>query len=79
MKVKWRSPLEEVQDNFARYGLLDDQVRFLKGFFSNTLPNAPIGKLAVLRIDADLYQSTMDALNNLPLIRNLSRWWLRHF
>src|SRR4051794_38648061 len=30
--------LEEVQENFERYGLLDDQVRFLKGFFSETLP-----------------------------------------
>jgi len=57
--------LEEVKQNFARYGLLDDRVRFLKGFFNNTLPVAPIQKLAVLRVDADLYQSTLDALNNL--------------
>jgi len=56
---------EEVQCNFERYGLLDEQVRFLKGWFSKTLPHAPIEQLAVLRLDGDLYESTMDALSNL--------------
>ena len=54
--------LEQVQENFARYGLLDDRVRFLKGWFKDTLPTAPIERLAVLRLDGDLYESTMDAL-----------------
>ena len=57
--------LEEVQANFARYGLLDDQVRFLKGWFKDTLPGAPIQKLSVLRLDGDLYESTMTALESL--------------
>jgi hypothetical protein len=57
--------LEEVQKNFAKYGLLDKQVRFLKGWFKDTLPGAPIDRLAVLRLDGDLYESTMDALNAL--------------
>lgn len=57
--------LEEVKGNFMRYGLLDDQVSFLKGFFSDTLPNAPISSLSVLRVDADLYESTIDVLNHL--------------
>jgi len=57
--------LDEAKMNFRRYGLLDDQVRFLKGFFSDTLPAAPITTLAVLRSDADLYESTRDVLNNL--------------
>jgi len=57
--------IEEVQENFRRYGLLDDQVRFLKGWFCDTLPSAPIEHLAVLRLDGDLYESTMDALNAL--------------
>ncbi len=57
--------LEEVQRNFERYGLLDDQVRFLEGWFRDTLPRAPIDKLAVMRLDGDLYESTMDALTNL--------------
>ena len=57
--------LEEVQRNFERYGLLDDQVRFLEGWFRDTLPRAPIEKLAVMRLDGDLYESTTDALTNL--------------
>jgi Macrocin-O-methyltransferase (TylF) len=58
-------PLEEVRENFRRYDLLDEQVRFLPGWFSSTLPAAPIERLAVMRLDGDLYGSTMDALTNL--------------
>ena len=57
--------LEQVQRNFARYGLLDDQVRFLEGWFSDTLPTAPIEQIALLRMDGDQYVSTMDTLNAL--------------
>ncbi|MCC7530719.1 MAG: class I SAM-dependent methyltransferase [Candidatus Melainabacteria bacterium] len=57
--------LEEVKRNFAAYGLLDDQVRFLKGWFKDTLPNAPIKSLSVIRLDGDFYESTLDSLNNL--------------
>lgn len=57
--------LEQVKLNFQRYALLDDQVRFLKGWFRDTLPGAPIRSLAVLRLDGDLYESTMDALTHL--------------
>ena len=55
-------PLEEVKGNFARYGLLDAQVVFLEGFFKDTLPAAPIERIAVLRLDGDLYESTRDGL-----------------
>jgi len=44
---------------------LDDQVRFLKGWFKDTLPGAPIDRLAILRLDGDMYESTMDGLNAL--------------
>jgi O-methyltransferase len=54
--------LETVKGNFDRYGLLDDQVRFLVGWFKDTLPTAPIQRLAVLRLDGDMYESTMTAL-----------------
>lgn len=57
--------LEEVKANFARYGLLDERVHFVKGFFAQTLPQKPIGPIAILRIDADLYQSTVDVLTHL--------------
>lgn len=57
--------LEKVKENFARYGMLDDRVKFLKGWFKDTLPMAPIEKLAILRLDGDMYESTMDALKSL--------------
>jgi O-methyltransferase len=57
--------LERVQANFERYNLLDGQVRFLKGWFRDTLPSAPIERIAVLRLDGDMYESTMDTFNNL--------------
>jgi O-methyltransferase len=57
--------LEEVQENFRRYDLLDDRVKFIKGWFRDTLHVAPIRQLAVLRMDGDLYESTMDALKSL--------------
>jgi O-methyltransferase len=63
--------LEEVQELFERYGLLDEQVLFLKGWFKDTLAKAPIRELAVLRLDGDLYESTMDALN--PLYAKVAR------
>lgn len=58
-------PIEKVKENFTRYGLLDDQVRFLKGWFSQTMPKAEIAQLAVLRLDGDMYESTMDVLTHL--------------
>jgi O-methyltransferase len=61
---------EEVQANFARYGLLDDRVKFLKGWFKDTLAGAPIERIAVARLDGDMYESTMDALR--PLYPRLS-------
>ena len=57
--------LEDVQANFAAYRLLDDQVRFLKGWFKDTLPGAPVQRLALLRLDGDLFESTMDTLEHL--------------
>jgi O-methyltransferase len=57
--------VDSVKDNFRRYGLLDEQVKFLVGWFDDTLPTAPIDKLAVLRLDGDMYGSTMSALDAL--------------
>ena len=58
-------PLEQVQANFRKYGLLDERVRFLKGWFRDTLPTAPVERLAILRLDGDLYASTIQALRAL--------------
>jgi hypothetical protein len=57
--------LDAVKANFARYGMLDSQVVFLPGWFKDTLPGAPIERLAVLRLDGDFYESTRDCLVHL--------------
>jgi O-methyltransferase len=57
--------VEQVKHNFERYGLLDDQVKFLVGWFKDTLPTAPIDKLAVARLDGDMYESTIQAIEAL--------------
>lgn len=58
-------PEEVVKNNFKRCGLLDDKVVFLKGWFKDTLAVAPIEKIAILRVDGDLYESTRDSLEAL--------------
>jgi O-methyltransferase len=63
--------LEQVRRNFARFDLLDDaRIKFLKGWFKDTIASAPIERLAVLRLDGDLYESTMDVLR--PLYAKVS-------
>lgn len=58
-------PLEQVQENFRRYNLLDDQVKFVKGWFKDTLHTIPVKQIAVLRLDGDLYESTIQTLDAL--------------
>jgi hypothetical protein len=57
--------LEEVKSNFREFDLLDEQVLFLKGWFSETMPKLPSKQIAVLRLDGDMYQSTIDPLLHL--------------
>jgi O-methyltransferase len=57
--------LEQVKDNFARFNLLDDQVQFLKGWFRNTMRIAARETYAVIRLDGDMYESTIDPLRAL--------------
>ncbi len=57
--------IEEVKENFKKYNLLDTQVSFLKGWFKDTLPHAAIETLALLRLDGDLYESTIIPLEAL--------------
>ena len=60
-----------VRSNFERYGLLDDRVRFLVGWFKDTLQDAPIDHISLLRLDGDLYESTFQAIDALyPRLSN---------
>lgn len=54
--------LESVREHFRSFDLLSPQVRFLPGWLHETLPDAAIGDLALLRLDVDLYSSTEIAL-----------------
>jgi O-methyltransferase len=56
---------EQVRHNFERYGVLDDRVEFLVGWFKDTLPTAPIDRLSVMRLDGDMYESTWQAIEAL--------------
>jgi O-methyltransferase len=57
--------LDQVKLNFSRFGLLDDQVRFVKGWFKHTLPTLSDRRFSLIRLDGDLYESTMDSLRYL--------------
>jgi O-methyltransferase len=65
-RVPWMAAgLDAVRDNFRTYDLLSEKVRFLPGLFADTLPEAPVEQLAILRIDGDLYSSTRAALDSM--------------
>jgi hypothetical protein len=57
--------LDIVKTHFERFGLLDDRVEFMPGWFEDTLKADEPRQLAILRADGDLYKSTMDILDNL--------------
>mmetsp|Transcript_12303 Transcript_12303/g.39355 ORF Transcript_12303/g.39355 Transcript_12303/m.39355 type:complete len:390 (+) Transcript_12303:2-1171(+) len=68
-----RTTVDGVRTTFARYGLLDNSVRFVRGFFSDSLPplveSGELKQLALIRLDGDTYESTMTALEPLyPLL-----------
>ena len=56
---------EAVAANFEKYGLLDDQVCFIKGYFEDTLANISAENFCLLRLDGDMYSSTIVALEEL--------------
>lgn len=57
--------VDQVKANFDAYGLLDDSVVFVKGFFKDTLHKLPPTPLALIRLDGDMYESTIMALDAL--------------
>jgi len=57
--------VEEVKANFQQFNLLSEHVVFVKGFFEDSLETADIDRLSVLRLDGDMYGSTMTVLEQL--------------
>jgi len=62
---RWSAGLEEVRAIVSRYGIDDCKVRYVKGFFKDSLPALDVAAIALLRLDADSYESTMQILDNL--------------
>jgi len=56
---------QDVKDNFRKFNLLSENIIFIKGFFEHSLQSADIQKLAILRLDGDMYGSTMTVLEQL--------------
>lgn len=63
------STLEEVQANIKSTGYPMNQVQFVKGKVEDSIPNTLPGKIALLRLDTDFYESTRHELVHLfPLL-----------
>jgi O-methyltransferase len=58
-------PQSEVERNFQRYDMLDDGVRFVPGWFRDTLPTLDGQRWSLIRLDGDMYESTLIALEHL--------------
>jgi O-methyltransferase/8-demethyl-8-(2,3-dimethoxy-alpha-L-rhamnosyl)tetracenomycin-C 4'-O-methyltransferase len=59
---RWVASLEEVKQNVARFGLLDERIEFLPGFFSETLTALAGRQFALMRLDSDSYDSVEESL-----------------
>lgn len=59
---RWVASLDEVKQNVARFGLLDEKVEFLPGFFADTLKGLAGQRYAVIRLDSDSYDSVEESL-----------------
>ena len=60
-------PYDIVANNFVKYGLLDENVVFVKGLFRDSLGplSSKIKTLSIMRLDGDMYESTVDVLYRL--------------
>ena len=60
-----------VIENLQKWGVYSGDVRLVEGWFQDTLPITRPESIAILRLDGDLYSSTMVCLDYLyPLISN---------
>jgi O-methyltransferase len=54
--------LDEFLDAIAATHVPRNRLHVYKGFFCDTLPSAPLPSIAILRLDGDWYESTMECL-----------------
>jgi hypothetical protein len=66
---RWVAPLDEVRQNIARFGLLDERIVFVPGLFEDTLAGLATERFALIRLDSDSYDSVETSLDHLyPLL-----------
>jgi hypothetical protein len=54
---------EQFEGNLKALGAWDDtRIRVVKGWFNESIPVTPVGDIAFLRLDGDLYTSTIHVL-----------------
>ena len=56
---------QEVRNSFRHYGLLDDRIIFVEGYFSDTLATCHVDKISVLCVNVSAYDATYTALESL--------------
>lgn len=65
----WKAPVQTVEKYFANLTspeFVQDRVRFVPGLFEDSVPTfKPQNPIAVLRLDGDLYRSTMVVLQHI--------------
>lgn len=61
--------VDNVLGNFEKQEIGAAKIKLVKGWFQHTLPKADTGPIALLRLDGDLYESTLVCLEYLyPLV-----------
>lgn len=59
---RWIASQEDVRQNIKRFGLLDGRVKFVPGFFADSLKTLENEKFALMRLDSDSYDSVEESL-----------------
>jgi len=65
LRPELRVDQHAVARNFRRFGLLDDQVEFVPGWFRDTLPTLQGRRWSLVRLDGDMYESVILGLRHL--------------
>lgn len=63
-KYNWiKANVADVEKVFKKFGLLNNKVHIIKGWFNESIPGKPIKDIALLHCDGDLYESTKSTLD----------------
>jgi O-methyltransferase/8-demethyl-8-(2,3-dimethoxy-alpha-L-rhamnosyl)tetracenomycin-C 4'-O-methyltransferase len=66
---RWVASLDEVRQAISRFGLLDDKIKFVVGYFEDSLQSLEGKRFSVVRLDSDSYDSVETSLEYLyPLL-----------